>query len=88
MRLKQDSRDGLIEFRDKWTMYRYHVEDPVLLSLKATIAHGHGNVQSNDCSSAVDWYQTKPHQTFAAMLPSGQRTLSEANRSRRFRKTL
>ena len=87
--MKQDSRDGLIEFRGKWTMYRYYVEDPVLLSLKVTIEHGHGNVQRKDYSSVGYVYQTALHEVFSALMAADRRLrLPEAGRSRRFRQTL
>jgi hypothetical protein len=70
-------------------MYRYYVEDPVLLSLKATIAHGHGRVQRKDYSFVGCWYQTGPHEVFPALMAADRRLpLSEAGRSRRFRQTL
>jgi signal transduction histidine kinase len=47
----------------KWSMYRYHIEDPVRFreSIKVTIEHGHANDQSNDYSSVAYWYQSEPH---------------------------
>ena len=63
------------EYSGKWTMYRYHVEDPVMFekSIKVGIEHGHGNVHANDYSSVGYWYQTEPHQRFPALLPVEQR---------------
>jgi hypothetical protein len=57
------------EYSGKWTMYRYHVQDPVMFekSIKVTIEHGHGNVHANDYSSVGYWYQTEPHQKFPAL---------------------
>lgn len=62
-------------YSGKWTMYRYHVEDPVMFSksIKVTIEHGHGNVHANDYSSAGYWYQTEPHAPFPPLLPVDQR---------------
>ena len=39
--------DGQTRFPGKQTMYRYHVEDPVLFSksIEVTIARGHGTVE-------------------------------------------
>jgi Protein of unknown function (DUF2961) len=46
-----------------WSMYRFHIEDPVRFqrSIKVTIEHGHANDQGNDYSSVAYWYQTHPH---------------------------
>jgi hypothetical protein len=77
-------------FSGKWTMYRYHIEDPVLFdkSIKVTIEHGHGNVQSNDYSSVGYWYQTEPHQSFPALLAVEKRLpISDAESARQFWKT-
>jgi hypothetical protein len=67
--------DGPAPYSGKWTMYRYHIEDPVMFakSIKVTIEHGHGDVQANDYSSVGYWYQTEPHAAFPALLPVGQR---------------
>jgi len=61
--------DGFIEYQGKWTMYRYHIEDPVMFnkSIKVTIENGHGNSQANDYSSVGYWYQAEPHAPFPAM---------------------
>lgn len=50
----------------QWTLYRFHVEDPVHFqkSLRFSIEHGHANDQGNDYSSVAYWYQTEPHKTF------------------------
>lgn len=46
-----------------WSMYRFHLEDPVRFqkSLKVSIEHGHANDQGNDYSSVAYWYQIHPH---------------------------
>lgn len=83
--------DGLLQFPGKWTMYRYHIEDPVLFSksIKVTIEHGHGNVQANDYSSTAYWYQTEPHGAFPALPPVEVRLpYSDLESSRRYWKTL
>jgi hypothetical protein len=77
-------------FPGKWTMYRYHVEDPVMFttSIKVTIEAGHGNVQANDYSSVGYWYQTEPHAAFEGLPPVDKRLpLSDAESSRRFWRT-
>lgn len=47
----------------KWSLYRFHIEDPVRFtkSIKVTIEHGHANDQGNDYSSVAYWYQLEPH---------------------------
>jgi hypothetical protein len=63
--------EGQGVYSGKWTMYRYHIEDPVMFekSIKVTIEHGPGNVQANDYSSIAFWYQTEPHEPFPGLLP-------------------
>ena len=53
----------------QWSMYRFHVEDPVYFreSIRVTIEHGHANNQSNDYSSVAYWYQAEPHKPFPAL---------------------
>lgn len=48
------------------SMYRFHVEDPVVFqrSIRVTIEHGHANKRSDDVSSVAYWYQTLPHRPF------------------------
>ena len=78
------------QYPGKWTMYRYHVEDPVMFtkSIQVTIEAGHGNVQANDYSSVGYWYQTEPHAPFDALPPVEKRLpLSDAESTRRFWKT-
>lgn len=59
---------GEAPYSGKWTMYRYHVEDPILFerSIRFSIEHGHANVHANDYSSVAYWYQTVPHKPFPA----------------------
>ncbi len=47
----------------KWSLYRFHIEDPIRFnkSIKVTIEHGHANDQGNDYSSVAYWYQLEPH---------------------------
>jgi hypothetical protein len=84
------SNDGLIMFAGKWSMYRFHVQDPVMFakSIKVTIEHGHGNVQANDYSSVGYWYQTEPHQAFPQLAKVEDRLpIPDAESNRRFWKT-
>jgi hypothetical protein len=63
------------ECSGKWTMYRFHIEDPVRFkkSIRVTIEHGHANDQGNDYSSVGYWYQAEPHRKFPALLPVEKR---------------
>jgi len=50
------------EYFGKWSVYRFHIEDPVHFSksIRVTFEHGHANDQSNDYSSVGYWYALKP----------------------------
>ena len=54
-----------------WSMYRFHIEDPVRFSksIRVTIEHGHANAQGNDYSSVGYWYQLEPHRPLPALPP-------------------
>lgn len=54
----------------KISMYRYHIEDPIVFSesIRVTIEHGHNNNRSDDYSSTAYWYQTEPYRTFPRLL--------------------
>lgn len=54
-----------------WSMYRWHIEDPVRFqkSLRVSIEHGHANDQGNDYSSVAYWYQTGTHAPHADLPP-------------------
>jgi len=51
---------------NKWTVYRFHIEDPIPFkkSIKVTIEHGHANDRSDDWASVAYWYQAEPHKVF------------------------
>lgn len=53
----------------KISVYRYHIQDPVMFdeSIKVTIEHGHNNHRSDDLSSTAYWYQSEPHLPFAPL---------------------
>lgn len=65
-------------WNEKISVYRYHIEDPIMFdrSCLVTIEHGHANNRNDDWSSTAYWYQTEPHQPFpplpsvAARLPA------------------
>jgi len=50
-------------FSGRITLYRYHIEDPIIFhrSIRVTIEHGHDNHRSDDYSSTAYWYQGEPH---------------------------
>ena len=64
------------DWERKWTVYRWHVLDPVPFEeqIRVTIEHGHANNRSDDYSSLAYWYQTEPHQPFPP-LPSATERL-------------
>jgi hypothetical protein len=55
------------------TLYRWHIEDPVIFQkrIRVTIEHGHANRRSDDISSVAFWYQAEPHKPFGP-LPSAK----------------
>jgi hypothetical protein len=59
----------------KISLYRYHIEDPVMFrtSIRVTIEHGHNNHRSDDYSSTAYWYQSEPHKAFPALPPPQER---------------
>jgi hypothetical protein len=48
------------DWEGQWTMYRFHVQDPIPFRthLRVTIEHGHNNHRSDDYSSTAYWYQS------------------------------
>ncbi len=62
-------------WKGKNSLYRFHIEDPIMFekSIRVTIEHGHANSLWNDYSSTAYWYQTEPHAPTPAMLPVDQR---------------
>lgn len=58
-------------FNERTTVYRYHVNEPVLFmkSIRVSIEHGHANDRCDDYSSVAYWYQTLPSRPFPS-LPS------------------
>ncbi len=54
-----------------WTVFRFHIEDPVRFtsSIKVTIEHGHANDQGNDLSSVAFWYQLLPSTSVPELPP-------------------
>ena len=53
---------------DPVSVYRFHVEDPVVFQrrIRVTIEHGHANRRGDSISSVAYWYQAEPHKPFDA----------------------
>ena len=51
------------------TVYRFHIEDPVVFRkyIRVSIEHGHANRRSDELSSTAFWYQAEPHAPFPAL---------------------
>ncbi|MDX8444769.1 glycoside hydrolase family 172 protein [Mesorhizobium captivum] len=51
------------------TLYRWHIEDPVIFRqrIRVSIEHGHANRRSDDISSVAFWYQAEPHKPFTPL---------------------
>ena len=64
-----------LNWSGRWTMYRFHIEDPIHFhkSIRVTIEHGHANNQGNDYSSVAFWYQREPHGRFPKLPPMKKR---------------
>ena len=60
---------------DPVTVYRFHIEDPIVFKkqIRVTIEHGHANRRGDDLSSVAFWYQAEPHLVFPPLLPIEQR---------------
>ena len=57
------------------TLYRWHIEDPVIFQkqIRVSIEHGHANRRSDDISSVAFWYQAEPHKPFERLAPVNDR---------------
>ena len=62
---------GNDDYTGKHSMYRYHIEDPIVFhrSLLFSIEHGHANDMGHDYSSTAYWYQREPHKKTVELLP-------------------
>jgi hypothetical protein len=60
---------------DPVTLYRFHLEDPIVFQrqIRVTIEHGHANRRGDDISSVAFWYQAEPHLRFPALPAVEQR---------------
>ncbi len=56
-------RGGGKGWKEKISLYRFHIDDPILFnqSIRVTIEHGNANKRSDDYSSVAYWYQAEPH---------------------------
>lgn len=78
-------------YSGKWTMFRFHIEDPVQFekSIRVTIESDHANAHGNDRASTAYWYQREPHKPFSQLPPAKKRLpISERDSLRSFWKTL
>jgi len=83
--------EGKAIYSGKWTMFRFHIEDPIQFdkSIRVTLEVGHANTHANDVASTAYWYQHEPHAPFPALLPAPQRLpIPEWDSLRSFWKTL
>ncbi|MCC6310296.1 MAG: DUF2961 domain-containing protein [Trueperaceae bacterium] len=60
---------------DPVTLYRFHIEDPVVFkrNIRVSIEHGHKNRRSDELSSVAFWYQAEPHLPFPAFPAAADR---------------
>jgi hypothetical protein len=59
----------------KWSLYRFHIEDPIHFqkSIRVTIEHGPANDLANEYSSVGYWYQLEPHKKLPELPPLEKR---------------
>ena len=57
------------------TLYRWHIEDPVIFQkqIRVSIEHGHANRRADDISSVAFWYQAEPHKPFEKLADAKDR---------------
>ena len=60
---------GGLNWTDPITVYRFHIEDPVVFRqrIRVTLEHGHANRRSDELSSVAFWYQAEPHAAFSEL---------------------
>ena len=53
----------------KYSVYRYHIPDPIAFEkqIKVTIEHGHDNHRGDVWETTAYWYQLEPHATFPTL---------------------
>lgn len=59
-------RPGGPDWSGRITLYRFHIEDPIVFSrsIRVTIEHGHANDRSDEYASTAYWYQALPSRPF------------------------
>jgi len=69
--LRQNDWGTLSGKSNQWSVYRFHIQDPIPFKKRivVTCEHGHGNDRADDWSSVAYWYQLEPHAVFPKMLP-------------------
>jgi len=70
-----ETEGKILEYGGKWSMYRFHVTDPVGFesSVRVTIEHGHANCHADDFSSVAFWYQTPRTTPLPPLPPAAER---------------
>jgi len=73
--VRQNDWSTLSGKSNQWSVYRFHVQDPIPFQkrIMVTCEHGHGNDRSDDWSSVAYWYQVEPHVEYPKMLPLTER---------------
>lgn len=73
--LRQNDWGTLSGKSNQWTVYRFHIQDPIPFQQRiiVTCEHGHGNDRSDDWSSVAYWYQLEPHEVFPKTVPVSER---------------
>ncbi len=63
-------------FRRKYSVYRYHIPDPVSFEkeIKVTIEHGHNNHRGDIWETTAYWYQVEPHMPLPPLPKFEERT--------------
>jgi hypothetical protein len=60
---------------DPVTVYRFHLEDPVVFrrNIRVSIEHGHANRRGDEISTVAFWYQAEPHTPFPRLPAAAER---------------
>lgn len=64
-----------MDYAGKWSMYRFHLPDPVMFehTIRVSIEHGHANCHADDFSSVAFWYQWPLASNLPAIPPVKER---------------
>jgi hypothetical protein len=65
----------------KWTVYRFHIPDPIPFanSIRVTIEHGHANSRSDDVATTAYWYQVGRSTPLPELPPAAERLPRQAS---------